>query len=145
MSNEFFWVFLFQNKLPLVNCKNTKCIVGLNNILRNSIKVGSYLFWVKSSYFLNPIHHVGHTGVNTRVDVFTTTNSPRHHTNLSPMVTIGDHERSTAVTLKKQVKVKTLFHFVLLAISYTARIFALFSSTQHGFGDSSRGSASIST
>jgi hypothetical protein len=32
--------FLFQNKLPLVNCKNTKSIVGLNNILRNSIKVG---------------------------------------------------------------------------------------------------------
>ena len=119
MSHEFFLGFLFQNKLPLVNCKNTKSIVGLNNILRNSIKVGSYLVGVKSSYFLNPIHHVGHTGVNARVDVFTTTNSPRHHTNLSPMVTIGDHERSTAVTLKSPSKSK------ICSIQYYWRLLTL--------------------
>ena len=93
--------------------------------------------------FLNPVHKVSNTSENGRqIDLATTIASPRNNTNLFPMaVIVTEHERSTTVTLQKQIIVRNLFSSLhdIIVITYMARRFPFFARAQHCFGDGIRG------
>ena len=57
------------------------------------------LFGVQIAHFGDPVEHGGDAGVDSGVDVFAASDTPGHHTNLFPMITLRNNKRSAAVTL----------------------------------------------
>ena len=67
---------------------------------------------------LDPGPHVGGAGVDSGEVGLSAADAPRHDADLDPVVTLGKHQRTAAITLKK----KELGH---LLIFLAARIYAL--------------------